>query len=320
MSKPKIHHYVPQFLLNEFVAGSRKHLHAFNKTTGQTFVVGINRAAAESGFNDVDLDSGVWAEDAFGVLERDAAPVFKRIVGEKSLSGLTQREREVVAIFIATQHLRTPHLREMLHSMNAHMANLFRELGVDPSKEVAGFQELQPSEIPSAALQLLGLVRNFAPMLLSKTWVLLENQTEQPFYVSDNPVAMENHMGGGVGLGVPGVEVSMPLSGSLVLSMICPSIAEPASRIVRRARWLGPLRRWLAPRLWPAFQPSHALVQAADTGMPMPARRAEVIHYNSLRVFFANCYIYSGTDDFDLVRDILRAHPQLRTGPRLEID
>ena len=36
MSKPKIHHYVPQFLLSEFVTGSRKQLHAFDKQAGQT--------------------------------------------------------------------------------------------------------------------------------------------------------------------------------------------------------------------------------------------------------------------------------------------
>lgn len=69
MSRPKVHHYVPQFLLREFVTGSRQQLYAFDKQTGRTYATPIDRAAAESGFNDVDLDSGAWAEDAFGVLE-----------------------------------------------------------------------------------------------------------------------------------------------------------------------------------------------------------------------------------------------------------
>ena len=65
------------------------------------------------------------------MLEDDAAPVFKRILGEKRLDGLTQREREVVAIFVATQHLRTPNFRETLHGMNVHIASLFRGLGLE---------------------------------------------------------------------------------------------------------------------------------------------------------------------------------------------
>jgi hypothetical protein len=319
MSKPKVHHYVPQFLLNGFVTGSRKQLHAFEKHAGRTFLTPINRAAAESGFNDVDLDSGAWAEDAFGVLEDDAAPVFKRIIREQRLGGLTQREREVVAIFVATQHLRTLNFRETLHGVNAHMATMFRELGMDPSKGVARFRELQPSEIPAASLRLLGLVRELAPMLLAKTWTLVENRTSQPFYVSDNPVAMENHTGGGVGLGVPGVEVSMPLSGSLMLSMLWRGYEDHARRLLRRAGWLGPLRPLLAHRLWPELIHATGFVEALDGDKPIQATADDVQRYNALRVFYANRYVYSGRDDFGLVRDMLEARPELRSGPRLEI-
>ena len=319
MSKPKVHHYVPQFLLNEFVTGSRKQLHAFDKQTARTFLTGVDRAAAESGFNDVDLDSGAWAEDAFGVLEDDAAPVFKRIVSEQRLGGLTQREREVVAIFVATQHLRTRNFREMLHGMNARMADMFRGLGLDPSEDVEGFRELHPSEIPLASLRLLGLVRELAPMLLGKTWALVENRTDQPFYVSDNPVAMENHTGGGVGLGVPGVEVSMPLSGSLMLSMLWPGYEHHARRLLRRARRLGPLRPLLAHRLWPELPDATGFVAALDGDSPTQATADDVRRYNALRVFYANRYVYSGQDDVGLVRDMLQARPELRSGPRLEI-
>lgn len=319
MSRPKVHHYAPQFLLRGFVSGKKDQLHAFDKQTGRTYLTPVSRAAAETGFNDVHLASSVWAEDAFGVLERDAAPVFKRIVQEQSLGSLTQWEREVVAIFVAAQHLRTRNFREMLQDMNARMADLFRSLDLDPSKDVKGFTLLPPDEVSLTSLRLLGMIRELAPQLLAKTWVLFKNETKQPFYISDNPVAIENPAGGGVGFGVPGVEISMPLSGSLMLSMLCPSYEQRARRTVRQARWLGPLRPLLAARLWPELATARVLVQAVDAGRPLSATANEVRHYNSLRIFYANRHVYSGTDDFGLVRDLLRDHPELRTGPRVEI-
>ncbi|MGE9641640.1 DUF4238 domain-containing protein, partial [Escherichia coli] len=47
--------------------------------------------------------------------------------------------------------------------------------------------------------------------LLSKDWYLLETRPEHPFYVSDNPVVLENRndfgVYGNIGLAVPGIQI-----------------------------------------------------------------------------------------------------------------
>jgi hypothetical protein len=60
-------------------------------------------------------------------------------------------------------------------------------------------------------------------------------------------------------------------------------------------------------------------VEALDGERPIQATTDDVRRYNALRVFYANRYVYSGQDDFGLVREMLQPRPALRTGPRLEI-
>ncbi|MGA3715913.1 DUF4238 domain-containing protein, partial [Escherichia coli] len=70
--------------------------------------------------------------------------------------------------------------------------------------------------------------------LLSKDWYLLETRPEHPFYVSDNPVVLENRndfgVYGNIGLAVPGIQIYLPLSSTLMLAMYCPSIREQKVR------------------------------------------------------------------------------------------
>ena len=70
--------------------------------------------------------------------------------------------------------------------------------------------------------------------LLSKAWYLLETRPEHPFYVSDNPVVLENRndfgVYGNIGLAVPGIQIYLPLSSTLMLAMYCPSIREQKVR------------------------------------------------------------------------------------------
>ena len=61
------------------------------------------------------------------------------------------------------------------------------------------------------------------------------------------------------------------------------------------------------------------MVAAIDRGVPLLQDRDNVLNVNSLQVRYSARYVYSGTDDFSLVRAMLRDHPRLRTGPRLHV-
>ena len=58
---------------------------------------------------------------------------------------------------------------------------------------------------------------------------------------------------------------------------------------------------------------------AFDTGRPLQYQPENVVRFNSLQIARAERFVYSHQDDFSLAREMIDDNPELRRGPRIDI-
>ena len=119
------------------------------------------------------------------------------------------------------------------------------------------------------------------------------NLTEHPFLST-------------LGLGVPGIQVYLPLSHDLCLGFLSLDIEATVRESYEIANRLGhPV-------------PAHvsSFINALNGDGVLPLDGADVVHQNSLQVWNAERFVFCSNPEFTLIRDMLRRLPELRTGPR----
>ena len=311
MDKAGTHqHYVPQFVLRGFASGRSKQLYVFDKANGKSFKTAVRNVASEGGFYDVEIGGVPHSLDPFvSKLEEHAKDPIRKVLSTRSLRGLSVEERASIAVFVTIQLLRTNAQRRQFKHMNDMFRDAIIQRGGDPHS-VENFEVLDEEEARAAHLQLIpGLVRDLSPHFVDKSWLLYSTPQKHAFYISDNPVTMYNTVNqdphrGTAGVAVPGIEIYFPLSGTLCLGFLCPSLEAWIRDGQSRADRLGvplSLRDFIT-----------ALDGNGTLGLPPES----VMHQNSLQVINAEQYIFSSNGDFALVRDMLRTNPELRSGPR----
>jgi len=281
-------HYVPRLLLKHFVfSGSRVYI--FDKITGRSFSNTIESVASEPCFDDCTVDGAPFPiHQLLKRIEDSSAPIIDRIVEARSLRALGGSDRRMLALFAAVQMLRTKARREGLTHLIDDVRSAVEHAGIDPNK-VQGFEFLDGKQTRVAAITSLPvLARELMSCLYHKYWILHSTTPERPFYISDNPVALfnlkEHPFLSTLGLRVPGIRVYLPISSTLCLGFLCPTIGVP----------------WRT-RLF---------------GQTVELSPANVEHINSLQVLNSERFIYSQRDDFDLVRAVLQQIPEAKCGPR----
>lgn len=308
-------HYVPQLLLRGFATPKRKQVYAFDKQAEKVFRSSVRNLACERGFYDLENDGDPEHVDRWLTrLEEQTAPVIKSIRSRRVLNHLRPTERKWIASFVAVQHLRTLRHRESWGDLNRQMADVLREMGADPNK-VENFRELTGAElrrdsiadIPHFAFVLL-------PHLLDKAWILLSVAPGTNFWIGDHPVVLANNINPGdgirgtLGLAVRGIEIYLPISSELTLGCLCPTI--PAMFAAAKAKVIQPA------------QPNGRADEFLDafTGRTTLQLDAENMKYhNSLQVVSAERFIFSTHNEFDMAREMLASHPNLKSGPRFGI-
>jgi len=326
---PKQQHYVPQFMLKGFAAGKHDQVWVFDKKTGKTFRTTVRNVAVQRAFYDVPVPGGTLSlEPSLASFEGEVAPLVKRIRRERSIGFLTEADRGLIALFIAAQRIRTQQWRvdfaQASAHLAAHMRHFAKQMGLDPNTTVGIPREnLSEEEIKLQAIRMLEEAHEHVPYLLDKTWILFGNDTSFPFYISDNPVTLQNSRDfgpyGNIGYAVPGIEIYLPLSKDLCLGLLCPSFEERAREIQAVASAVDKLKVASKSELAPKMSPAEVLLRGIDTGAVVPSVRDNIVRNNSLQVKYAEQYIFCPTDDFGLVRDMLQKHPHLRSGPRMHI-
>jgi hypothetical protein len=261
----KIEHYIPRFLLSEFrIPGSSKvhKVWCFDKHTGNAFPGKVKKVCGEQAFYDLGTQE---AERAFAELESSLSQCHRALIKAKDCSLLAEGEKEGLAVLIATQHMRTRAFRNTIREASKLAAPASPFIEEDPAKL------LQFHLMDRAA-------EAFVASLLRMKWVLLVNETESPFWFSDNPFAHDYPIPydphDGKGFEREGTRTYFPLSPALVLSIVDPS-------------------RYDCPAV-------------------VSVNTQEVIFNNYLQVINSERFIISREEDFTLARKMISEKPGLR--------
>jgi hypothetical protein len=314
-----VHHYVPQFLLRNFCAGAKAKLWAYDKTTGRSFETNVRNIAAERDFYEVTVgDVTASLEASLSTLEAQASTVIERIITTRSLGVLSQDDRLLLAVFVATQIQRVPNQRESMLALNQELRRVLKgRFG----SEGEDFPELTEHEAKALTMKSLTEPRKFAKHILNKAWLVFETAATNPFCIGDNPVTMQNQtegdgpFRGNLGLAVPGIEIYFPISNTLTLAFFCRSHEDMIRDYVERMR----TTMIRDPGMTMGFGDLLKWRRAFRTGLALPSSPDNVLNHNSLQVRYAERYLFSSQPDFELVESMIAGDERFRVGPRPEI-
>jgi hypothetical protein len=320
----KIQHYVPQFLLKHFSGGKKPQVWIFDKHSGKVFKSHIKNIAAESGFYDFEYEGhNFTVECSLADIETNASKIIKQIIREESVGELTEEERILLSHFFAIQFVRTKQYRLMYLNSAYAFESALREKGFNP-EDFEGYAEPSEEEAKKFAIQSLLKHEEYTPHFLSKKWVLLKATKGHPFYMSDNPIALQNHKDfgfyGNIGLAVNGIEIYFPLSKTLSLGMWCPSLEETARDAYSKYKFIESNNPILAAQVVNDPKYYENLMAGFDTGISIPLKAENVTNHNSLQVKYSSRFVFSSTDDFSLAKEMLAAHPDLKDGPKIQVN
>jgi len=309
----KNQHYVPQFLLRHFAAGKRKHIYIYDKLHERSFKTPVRNAGAEKAFYDCEHNGErISIEPKLEVLETLAAPIIKRIIENESLGSLNNKDKSIISLFCAIQMLRVKATRESMGELNNTLKEFIERAG-GKIDEVEGFKFMDKDEIKKSCIGSVLAAGELAPYFYDKIWLLLKTSSKSPLYIADNPISLFNSVRrpgrGNLGLKVKGIEIQLPLSKNLCLSMVCPSLIEQIEQGVKNAQLL---ERALGLRNTGLLSDAQNILNAVLPGSARRIKPENVEHLNSLQVRSASRFIYSSTSDFSLVQDMIKKEPSLK--------
>ncbi len=305
-------HYVSQFLLRGFHTGNEAQIWAFDKTTSRGFTTAIDKVASEHGFYNIGGSAKV--DDVIRKFEEATAPIINEIRERKSLAGIDEYKRIWLSGFTALQYVRTKAFSERSQDMMGQITHVVTQMsGGKLSKKIRKQLGLDAagSEHEKTLSTILGIVRPAVDELRKKHMVLFRSDGSSLFWIGDSPVAMQNTVNPGsrlrstLGLGVPGIEVYLPISKDLVLAHMCPTIAVAYSGLEEDARRMGFTHAYAGPYL-----------RALEHGTAIFVEKDHIRFQNSLQLGYAERFVFSSVDNVEDARDILAENPKLKTGPR----
>jgi hypothetical protein len=321
MPNSQLHHYVPRFLLRRFGTGKKHHLHTCDKSTGAVFSRAAGKLAASYDFYDfIFLGEPMSVEPALADVEAKAGAHIARIVKERSLNLSAPWERGELARFLAVQLVRTPAQRATSEEMFMRMEAWLRKEGMpeayfacDP--RVGGGEN---AERAAMARRIVSAPATFAKAFLDKDWVLFETEKSHPYLIGDHPLVMHNDrksdVHGTLGLDVKGIEIYFPLSPELTLGMLCPSIGERLSHELASA---GALAAGSSAYSSTSLEPVARLLSSIDTGSAFNGGSESSPFFNALQIANAERYVFSSDGNFDLLKKMIGADPDLKHGRRM---
>ncbi len=230
--------------------------------------------------------------------------------------------------------MRTRHIREVIKALNEGVAQHIEKLGFDP-QETEGFEPIETEDDLKRA-SLVQLAHSMGPhstIMSTKACFLAITSADRPFWISDHPVVLHNDREfgpyGNIGLAVPGIQIYLPLTSTLLLALWCTTNADTLYENVERAkrerkelsvmRVLGrdvdrdeierQLDKWQA-----IVEDGEPYLQALTKGSAVEATAENVTFYNHLQVRWAHRYLISPIDDFALAKKMISDNSVYRKG------
>lgn len=342
--------FVPRFLLKRFAQGAQQHVHVFDKHTGRSWASPVDDVATtrhyynvphevtarfadylrQQGHDDLATAAGsmtMTLEPALGRVEGVAAEIIDRIVRTESVADMADRDRVLLALFVIVQFLRTPLERHQIMqggaAMQQWLADAVAREGQDASilLDPSGPHAMTTARAAHQHLSLIKQAPEMVPHLLDKDVLLFKTDCGHPLYIGDAPVSLANHgprgrsPHRGFGLRTPQTEVCLPLTPTLALVYLCPTIADSAAAVLdERGR-----QRTVGAENGEAGDPLEELLDHVETGEPMMLAPANVEHLNSRQIISAARLVYAADGAFTLAREIIAEDPTLREPPSVVV-
>lgn len=292
---PKKHHYVPQSALKRFsVDGRGKQVWVFDKRERRAYLSSIRNAGAENYFYATELaGERLVFEGLFENIDAVGPEVLDEIAANRSVTNVVPPKRAVLAALVAVQLLRVKLVRTTLQAIPQQLKDALRGFGI-AAADVPSVSEEGARR--SSLRQLIDLAPAVARALEQKDLILVEPEDpEERFLIGDNPVVMYNSLPyGNIGLTEPGVEIYLPLSSRLTLGFYCPTIQRKLA-----AADVAELGR-LAP-----------ILEALRSGAPVAWEPKAAGYLQELQMQNSHRFVFSESDNFDLVRRMLEWDPEL---------
>jgi hypothetical protein len=313
-------HYVPRFLLKNFTHGKKPKVFVYDKSNDKRFHTNIKNVAAENGFYDMEVEYGVLTmEPGLSRLETSTSAIIKKLTKNKDIKLLSDDEAGILAFFLAVQFVRTKEHRLKFEHIGKQFIETLREM--DASEEQIKEMIGSPGEIPENklfGLKSLANAKDFVPHFLSKVWLLLETTPKHPFFISDNPITFHNDMDhrpyGNLGLAVKGIQIYFPLSSTLCLNLLCPTIAEEFRKAYDNMKLLDQIAPGLADSTMKRPTFARAFCEGFMNGTPIQVIEDNITMLNSLQVMFSSRFVYCEFDKFELVEKMIRDNGKFREG------
>jgi hypothetical protein len=333
------HHYVPKFVLRNFLSDVRKgHVSVYAKHTDKVFVTAVKNIMAERRFNELQYDDFILSfEPVACKIEESSLPRYQNIIERGRLDG-TADEKADLSFLIAFQMLRVKAIRDQYAPMEGELRKKIEASG-HSMEHVDGWTPLTEDTLKATHLgNIQQEIGEYADIISQKVIFLSRATPKRTFYISDNPVALNNRLNlgpyGNLVLAVKGIEIYLPLSANLILCAFCPSIFRDISqRITVSRNQLRAKAQDLAVRGHITFEQmtraikdfdteieASDLLKSVTTGMPSSLNDKNMDFYNSLQMQWANRYVIDMNADFKLARRHNKEFPELRHGRRLSVN
>lgn len=335
MGTPKNQHYVPRFILRQFLEDSAKEQVAvYDKQTDRGFTTSIDNVMSENRFH--DFSYGEWDisfETTVTGVENLFQPAYRKVLDERRLD-CTPQQKVDLAFFMAFQLIRTRGARNRFEDLEKALSAKLQALG-HKLEDIPGWEPQTPDTVKLHDLMVLQEnVGKFAEIIATKDFHLATPSPGRSFYLGDNPVCLHNskHYGpyGNLGLAVRGIEIYMPLASDLMLCAWCPSLMEEL-RVAHAAfsdleakmfelHCAGKMPAATLKQELEAMRtqgaPAKALLDSVDKGHPLPSHPVNMDFFNSLQSSEASRFVVCQQSDFEIARRHNKEFPHLRAGRR----
>lgn len=332
-------HYVPKLLLRGFLSSdpkeaARERVRVFDLVDLKPFTTSISNIMGETRFNEWWLNEEYVAtfEPAATEIESRLSPLVRRIRDKRTLDR-TPQEFADLAFLMAFQFVRTKRMRLLPERLNEQVRKKVVRMGLDPHK-VEGLQVWDEDMLKQQHIRhQIKSLDDYTQIIAQKEFFLMIAPKGSTLYLGDHPVVMHNDEKprgpfGNIGLGVPYIQIYLPLSGSVllcaydraVLGQLMIARDDGLREIQENA--LDKLRRGLitAQQMKTFLSSAEALdvttplIDAIRAGQAIRMTKENLQHYNSLQAFQAHRFLVDPSGDFEVARQMsgerARAHKQ----------
>ena len=312
-------HTVPRFLLENFAISSEKkkrakQIFALNKQTRCVIKMSVNDATVHSRFYNLqDQPKIISLESLLCLYEDSGATVIRKLISTKNIRGLSEEEMSALARFVTArgEYENQRHMAQGLY-------HAIKSRGII-SEEVENYFNDENFELNTKGnfLDQIADCDFEMSIILGKEFILFETTPDRPFYISDNPVTMYNETEfadrSNTGIALLGIQIYLPLSATLMLAMVCPSLNDKLKE--ERDLLYKCIVNNLGGQQINIFERLDFLKDMLDRRL-VNIEDWRLNHLNNLQVWRAEHFIFSSLDDFDRVKNLIDDCPELIGGPR----